>query len=237
MTSIAMFYDLESPQRLRARGGGGPGRRRDLALRAELHAVDAPHELLRHRSATSTWSTTRSAGEVACSRTCGLRIVDVQMNAVNGGSFAVTAAQRGARRCEQRARDRLAARPGGAHGPAHARAPSGSSRSGCSSIARTCSAWCGALERRRQADPRLRRLHQGERAAPVLRLHGAGHPGDRRGEPRQVRLLHARAAGIPIVSEEEARADEARLLPGPALALQGRDPGARGGVPRRGRTR
>ena len=66
------------------------------------------------------------------------------MNAVNGGSFAVTAVHARPRPCEQRAvidwllgqEERM-----GLHTPR----PFRSSRSGCSSTGRTCSGWSRAL--------------------------------------------------------------------------------------------
>ena len=82
---------------------------------------------------------------------------------------------------------------------------SASSRSESSRTARRCGRLIEALIAATASGARLRRLHEGQRAAPVLRLHRQGHPGDRGGQPRQVRLLHARHR-IPIVSEAEAAA-------------------------------
>ena len=49
ITSVAMFYDLEDPVAFASRRSGLPRRRRRLALRAVVHAVDASLDGLRHR--------------------------------------------------------------------------------------------------------------------------------------------------------------------------------------------
>ena len=75
---------------------GVPRRRRHLALRAELHAVHAAlnaydtvcHEHLEYYSLATVERILDEAG---------LEIVDVRLNGVNGGSFAVTAAHAGRR--------------------------------------------------------------------------------------------------------------------------------------------
>ena len=46
VTSIAMFYDLENPIAFARRDRTGSGTRRRLAFRAELHALDAAHDLV-----------------------------------------------------------------------------------------------------------------------------------------------------------------------------------------------
>ncbi|MBN1102798.1 MAG: class I SAM-dependent methyltransferase [Deltaproteobacteria bacterium] len=102
ITSIAMFYDLESPLRFVEEVAGSlhPGgiwhfEQSYMPSMLRLNAYDTIcHEHLEYYSLTPV----RNLLE-----TCGLKIVDVQMNTVNGGSFAVTAAHAGSRRPENRA--------------------------------------------------------------------------------------------------------------------------------------
>src|SRR6267142_1830060 len=65
---------------------------------------------------------------------------------------------------------------------------------------------------------RARRFDQGQRDPPVLRPHGGGHRSDRRGQLRQVRLLHARHPNSHRLGGRAPQA-EAGLPAGPALAL------------------
>ena len=60
-----------------------------------------------------------------------MRPLDVKMNAVNGGSFAVTAVRKADSRRGIGARDRLAARAGGRHGADTTTRPIAISRSAC----------------------------------------------------------------------------------------------------------
>lgn len=92
VTSIAMFYDLESPvdfarqvRAILADDGVWHFEQSYMPSMLRLHSYDTIcHEHLEYYS----------LGTVkAILETAGLRLVDVAMNAVNGGSFAVTAAK------------------------------------------------------------------------------------------------------------------------------------------------
>ena len=92
ITSISMFYDLEDAAGLHARSPRRPGRRRRLGLRAELlprccrrNAYDTIcHEHLEYYALQQIkWMADR----------VGFKILDVEFNDVNGGSFSVTVAQ------------------------------------------------------------------------------------------------------------------------------------------------
>ncbi len=90
VTSIAMFYDLESPH----------------AFVADIASILAPNGLWHFEQSYMPTMLRMNAYDTVCHEhleyysldtanrlldSCGLKIVDVQMNAVNGGSFAVTA--------------------------------------------------------------------------------------------------------------------------------------------------
>jgi hypothetical protein len=95
VTSIAMFYDLEQPLRfvrdiasVLADGGVWHFEQSYMPSMLRTHSYDTIcHEHLEFYS----FKVVKSMLEQ-----CGLRVVDVQMNAVNGGSFAVTACKAGA---------------------------------------------------------------------------------------------------------------------------------------------
>ena len=157
------------PDRLRARDRtrSSPTTASGISSRATCHRCCgcAPTT----RSATSTSNTTRSAWCRRSSTRADLRVIDVLMNAVNGGSFAVTAAKRGNARSGQPRRDRLAARAGGPAWACARRGPIAISRSACSAIATILRRLAACAARRRQEDPRLWRVNQGQRGAAVLR--------------------------------------------------------------------
>ena len=143
VTSIAMFYDLEDPVEFARAGRRGAGRRRHLALRAELHAVDAAasnsydticHEHLEYYSLGVVKSILDAAG-LQDHRRADERGQRRQLRRDRG--------QARARRMQAEPRgDRLAAGAGGADGAATRRGPSAISRSACSAIARICAACC-----------------------------------------------------------------------------------------------
>jgi hypothetical protein len=92
VTSIAMFYDLESPRdfveqiaEVLAEDGIWHFEQSYMPSMLRTNSYDTIcHEHLEYYAL---------APVKALLEACGLRIVDVQMNAVNGGSFAVTAAR------------------------------------------------------------------------------------------------------------------------------------------------
>lgn len=94
ITSIAMFYDLEEPARfvseiadILADDGIWHFEQSYLPSMLESNAFDTVcHEHLEYYSLSVVSSLLDS---------CGMRIIDVEINDVNGGSFAVTAAKRG----------------------------------------------------------------------------------------------------------------------------------------------
>ena len=93
VTSIAMFYDLENPSRfasdiasILAPGGIWHFEQSYMPTMLRMNSYDTVcHEHLEYYSLSVIKKLLES---------CGLRILDVEMNAVNGGSFAVTAAHR-----------------------------------------------------------------------------------------------------------------------------------------------
>jgi len=95
ITSIAMFYDLESPisfvrdiEAVLAEDGIWHLEQSYMPSMLRTNSYDTVcHEHLEYYSFKVVKSLLES---------CGLRVIDVQMNAVNGGSFAVTACKRGA---------------------------------------------------------------------------------------------------------------------------------------------
>lgn len=94
ITSIAMFYDLESPlefirqvAEVLAQDGIWHFEQSYMPSMLRMNSYDTIcHEHLEYYAL-------RPVKEML--EHCGLRLLDVQMNAVNGGSFAVTAAQAG----------------------------------------------------------------------------------------------------------------------------------------------
>ena len=68
-----------------------------MAFRAELLACHAGRRLLLTPRATSIWSTTACRQIKYMTDRAGLKIVDVALNDVNGGSFAVTVTKPGVR--------------------------------------------------------------------------------------------------------------------------------------------
>lgn len=93
VTSIAMFYDLEAPQQfvrevreVLADDGIWHLEQSYMPSMLRTHAYDTIcHEHLEYYSLGVVKSILEE---------CGLRLIDVKMNAINGGSFAVTAAKR-----------------------------------------------------------------------------------------------------------------------------------------------
>ena len=93
VTSIAMFYDLEQPLRfvrdiesVLADDGVWPFEQSYMPSMLRTHSYDTIcHEHLEFYS----FKVVKNMLEQ-----CGMRVVDVQMNAVNGGSFAVTACKK-----------------------------------------------------------------------------------------------------------------------------------------------
>ena len=102
ITSIAMFYDLEAPLHfveqiasILAEDGVWHFEQSYLPAMLQINAYDTIcHEHLEYYGLKQIqWMTDR----------CGLKIVDVELNAANGGSFAVTVAGSGSRMRENRA--------------------------------------------------------------------------------------------------------------------------------------
>lgn len=95
ITSIAMFYDLEAPKsfvedikEILANDGVWHFEQSYMPSMLRTNAYDTIcHEHLEFYSFKVVYSMLES---------CGLRVIDVQMNAVNGGSFAVTACKKSA---------------------------------------------------------------------------------------------------------------------------------------------
>jgi hypothetical protein len=94
VTSIAMFYDLENPvafvrdiESVLADDGVWHFEQSYMPSMLRTHSYDTIcHEHLEFYSFRVVKNLLES---------CGMRVVDVQMNAINGGSFAVTACKRG----------------------------------------------------------------------------------------------------------------------------------------------
>lgn len=97
VTSIAMFYDLEDPvafarqiAAVLAEDGIWHFEQSYMPSMLRTNSYDTIcHEHLEYYSITAVKNVLEAAG---------LRVLDVQMNSVNGGSFAVTACRKGARR-------------------------------------------------------------------------------------------------------------------------------------------
>jgi len=95
VTSIAMFYDLENPvafvrdiESVLADDGVWHFEQSYMPSMLRTHSYDTIcHEHLEFYSFKVVKNLLES---------CGMRVVDVQMNAINGGSFAVTACKKGA---------------------------------------------------------------------------------------------------------------------------------------------
>jgi hypothetical protein len=98
ITSIAMFYDLEDPmafvqdiEQVLADDGIWHFEQSYMPSMLRMHSYDTIcHEHLEFYS----FKVVKNLVEA-----CGMRVMDVQMNAINGGSFAVTACKTGARYC------------------------------------------------------------------------------------------------------------------------------------------
>ena len=217
VTSIAMFYDLEDPvafarevESVLAPGGVWHFEQSYMPSMLRLNSYDTIcHEHLEYYSLGVVNRILEQAG---------MRAVDVKMNAVNGGSFAVTAVRRDDRR---RGSEAVVAwlleqeeRMGLAHAAALPRL-----RGARVPPPRRPRAAAGGAQGRRQDRARLRRLDQGQRGAAVLRHRPGPAARDRRGERGQVRRLHAGHRHPDRLRGGGAR-HAARLLPRAALALQ-----------------
>ena len=157
----------------------------------------------------------------------GLEVVSAELNDINGGSIRLFIGHQGAPRAHARA-------AGSAHGAA---------RQGVRAGARLARALrdvparrrAGSRRprhdvprdpRRRQDDPRLRRLDEGQHDPPVRGHRSQLHRGRRRPQPRQVGLGDDRDEDPDHQRGGVAR-DEPRLLPRAAVALPRRVPRAR----------
>jgi hypothetical protein len=224
VTSIAMFYDLEDP----------------VAFAREVESVLAPGGVWHFEQSYMPSMLRLTSYDTVCHEhleyyslgvvnrildQAGMRAIDVKMNAVNGGSFAVTAVRRDdPRRGSEAVVAWLWSRRSGWACPR--RAPTATSRSACSATAPT-SAACWKRSRRTARPwsatappPRATSCCSLRRRPGPAALH-------RRGERGQVRRLHPRHRHPDRLRGRGAR-DGARLLPRAALALPRRHPAARG---------
>ncbi len=192
VTSIAMFYDLPDA------ASTSPRTWRSLLaddgvwhFEQSLPARHARPATLRHRLPRAPRVLRADAARAGSRERAGLRVLDVSFNDVNGGSFAVTAEQgeSGAPAAVTALlEDEKSARA------VHASRPTSTSPSACSGAPRR------AARRDRQAAHRGQEdlsgygaSTKGNVTAPVLRARAGRARLHRRGQPRQVRLRHARA--------------------------------------------
>ena len=189
VTSIAMFYDLESPidfarqvEEVLAPGGVWHFEQSYMPSMLRLTSYDTVcHEHLEYYSLGAVQRILAAAG---------MRAVDVKMNAINGGSFAVTAVRRVGPAARLPACHRMAAEPGGADGHRHAEALS-RFRGARLPTPRRPYAPVADIGGGRQDRDRLWRFDQRQCGPAVLWHNHGGSAGGGRGEPGQVRRLHA----------------------------------------------
>ncbi len=188
VTSIAMFYDLERPmdfmrQVASVLDDDGVWHFEQSYLPAMLAANSydtACHEHLEYYALRQI--------KYMADRT-GLKILDVQVNDVNGGSFAVTVAKAG--RGTPRMRHGLKSSCGARRNWGWVRfALCGLSRGGTRASRRVPEP-AGELEIRRPLRDRLWRFDQGQRDPAVLRHHAAALAVHRRSQRGEIRLFHA----------------------------------------------
>ena len=188
ITSFSMFYDLEHPLDVHARGAQRAGRRRRLGVRAELPAADARAELVRHRLPRAR------------------RVLLAQPDPLDGPAHGL---QDRRRRVQRRQRRQLlgdrgqgrqrAARVAAAGGRAGARAGRWA-WTGWTCTPRSPSGWpaaassCASSSQRAKAEGKtVGALGASTKGNVLLQYCGVDRRrrrGDRRGEPRQVRLVH-----------------------------------------------
>ncbi len=173
ITSIAMFYDLENPATFvqdvadaLADDGVWVMELHYLPLMLESNAFDVVvHEHLEYYSLAVLERLFAEAG---------LEVVDAELNDMNGGSIRLFIAPAGRRQPTRRRRG----------APSEAADPGVRDGAGCAGALRGVRAQRGAGSRRapgalrvargrRQDDPRVRRLHQGQHDPPV---RGPGQP-------------------------------------------------------------
>ena len=193
ITSIAMFYDLQRPlefmrqiRDLLADDGVWLLEQSYMPAMLRANAYDTIcHEHLEYYSLRQIqWLMDESE----------MKIVDVTENDANGGSFAVTVARVESSLVPQTARIDAMTAAEEELGLHTSRPYRGVPRSARSPIATSFSTLLCELRRQGRTVLGYGALDQGQRHPPVLRNHARAVAGDRRGEPRQVRPLHARHA-------------------------------------------
>jgi len=228
-TSIAMFYDLEDPvafarqvEKVLAPGGVWHLEQSYMPSMLRLTSYDTVcHEHLEYYSLGVIKRILEAAD---------LRAVDVKMNAVNGGSFAVTAVRKADPRLGSEAVLGWLLEQEGRMGLDTPRPY----RDFEERVYHHRADLMRLLKTLAADGKRVLGYGASTKGNVLLQFCGVsngGDFGDRRGEPRQVRHLHPGYQHPDRVRGRSA-GDEARLLPGPALALQGWDRATRSGVPR-----
>jgi hypothetical protein len=204
VTSIAMFYDLESPiafarqiASILADDGIWHFEQSYMPSMLRTNSYDTIcHEHLEYYSLGVVDTILRAAG---------LQLVDVVMNGINGGSFAC---DRGTRRellhHPEPRRHRLDARPGRAHGTEYTSSVSRLRGAGIPAP-RGSDATRTLPERRRQEDTRIRRLHKGNVTLQFCGLTAKDIPAIAEVNVEKFGRVTP-GTHIPIVSEAEAKA-------------------------------
>ena len=169
ITSIAMFYDLEQPARVRRATSPRAGRRRHLGDASSVHADDARDERFdtichEHLEYYSLAVIERLLAEA------GLEVVARELNDINGGSIRLFAGHAGPTSApEQREALHGSARPRSSSSSSTRPRPTSAFARGAERVRDELRALLRTLQGRGQEDPRLRRLDQGQHDPPVRR--------------------------------------------------------------------
>ena len=182
VTSIAMFYDLEDPVAFCRSVKTGSRARGRLDPRDVVHAAHAGDELLTTRSVMSTSSTTASQVVEFILQLAGLQVVDTLVERHQRREHPVPCDAHGQLRFRSPVFDRNMKdlRRQEFDFELDTDKPYRNFRAGSTCTARTSTASHEAIEARREDDPRLRCVHEGQHHPAVV----WNRQEDRRSSPR-----------------------------------------------------
>lgn len=202
ITSVSMFYDLEDPREFAAGvasvlAGNGVWviQQNYAADMLARNAVDnICHEHVTYFSVTSLLPVLGA---------CGLEINDVTYSSVNGGCFRTMVSHKGARPVRDSVAWALAREKAAGLGDPE------TWRRWAKGVADELAKTCALLERAKAAGKRVLVYGASTRGGTILQMIGAGPdllPAAVERNPAKVGKVMA-ATGIPVISEEEMRAD------------------------------
>ncbi len=188
-----MFYDLEDPIGFVRGIKDDPGARGDLVPRDVVHADDAEDEQLRHHLPRAPRVLQPGRHRDTSCGEAGLKLVNVSLNDINGGSIRCYATHtlNNRYRRDEFARNIKAMRQEEFDLELDTDKPYRGFQERVNVHRDELLKLLKGLQRAGEADPHLRRLHQGEHHPAVVRDRRPPGRHGRRAQPRQVRGTHA----------------------------------------------